>query len=129
MSEIQITTQLAENALQSLKEALDIQNPSKLERDGTIQRFEYCYEVIWKLARRTLKENEIEAEVPKIIFRELGKLGWIDNVEDWLAFQKSRNETSHEYGEKLAIKSYNLSKIFLPMAQNLLHILKSKVNA
>ncbi len=129
MSETQITTQSAENALQSLQEALAIKNPSKLERDGTIQRFEYCYELTWKLARRVLKENEVEADVPKTIFREMGRLGWINNVEDWLAFQKSRNETSHEYGEKLAIKSYHLSKIFLPMAVDLIVVLKSKANA
>lgn len=124
----QLSTQLAQMALKNLKDALSIAAPTPLERDGTIQRFEYSYEMTWKLARRILKENEIEAEIPKAVFRELGRIGWIDNVEDWLEFQKSRNETSHEYGEKLARKSYLLAQRFLPLAENLIQVLKQKAN-
>ena len=125
-SDSSISTQPTRDALNNLKEALAITKPSDLERDGTIQRFEYCYELMWKLAQRILKSNEINAEAPKSVFRELGRLGWINNVEDWIDFQKVRNETSHEYGEKLAIKSYALAKIFLPLAEQLFDILKEK---
>ncbi len=128
MLESQVTSQVAETALKNLKDALSISNPTALERDGTVQRFEYSYELIWKLARRVLKENEIEADVPKAVFRELGRINWIDNVESWIEFQTSRNETSHEYGERLAQKSYALAKIFLPLAESLLIVLKSKIN-
>lgn len=121
-----ISTKAAEDALRNLSEALRIANPSDLERDGTIQRFEHCYEIMWKLARRILKQNEIEAEIPREVFRQLGRVGWIHNVEEWIAFQKSRNETSHYYGEKLAQKSYELSKVFLPLAKDLLTVFKSK---
>lgn len=115
-----------ENALQNLTEALSIAEPSNLERDGCIQRFEYCYELLWKLAQRSLKDQEIIAETPKIIFRELGRVGWINNVEAWLDFQRIRNETSHEYGEQLAKKSYALAKDFLPLANKLFSILKAQ---
>ncbi len=115
-----------EDALKNLREALQIKNPSKLERDGTVQRFEYSYELVWKLASRILKENEVNAEVPKSVFRELGRLAWIDNVETWIDFQKSRNETSHEYGETLAQKSYQLADKFLPIAEKLIVILRQK---
>ncbi|MGZ3794374.1 MAG: nucleotidyltransferase substrate binding protein, partial [Bdellovibrio sp.] len=37
-----------QKALKNLKEALAIKNPTELERDGTVQRFEYSYELIWK---------------------------------------------------------------------------------
>lgn len=116
------------DALANLQEALSKSNPSDLERDGTIQRFEYSYELIWKLAQRILKDNEVQAETPKNVFRELGRLGWIDNVEAWIDFQKSRNETSHEYGEVLARKSYSLAKKFLPLAKSLFDVLKKKSN-
>lgn len=69
------------DALKNLSEALDIQNPSDLERDGCIQRFEYSYEIIWKLAQKVLKDYEIHAETPRAVFRDLGKIGWINNVE------------------------------------------------
>ncbi len=117
-----------EDALSNLEAALKILNPTDLERDGTIQRFEYSYEIIWKLAQRILKDNEILAETPKMVFKELGQLGWINNVEDWLEFQKIRNLTSHEYGKVLAEKSYALAKIFYPLANSLFNILKNKAN-
>ncbi|MCB0368611.1 MAG: HI0074 family nucleotidyltransferase substrate-binding subunit [Bdellovibrionales bacterium] len=115
-----------QDALNNLKEALSITTPTDLERDGTIQRFEYCYELMWKLAQKVLKDNEVRAETPKAVFRELGRLGWISNVEDWLNFQKMRNETSHEYGEKLARKSYELAQKFLPIATQLFTDLMDK---
>jgi len=91
-----------------------------------VQRFEYCYEIIWKLAQRVLKEQGIKAEYPKIVFRELGRLGWINNVEAWIEFQSSRNDSSHEYGIKYALVSYKLAKVFLPLATQLFNILKEK---
>jgi nucleotidyltransferase substrate binding protein (TIGR01987 family) len=118
--------QPTQDALKNLEQALLISQPTDLERDGTIQRFEYCYEIIWKAAQRILKENEVQAETPKAVFREMGRLGWIQNVEDWLAFQKTRNETSHEYGLKLALNSYALAKKFLPLAQGLFKVLLEK---
>lgn len=118
----------SKEALAHLELALSIKKPSDLERDGTIQRFEYCYELMWKLAQRTLKNYEVEAESPKATFREMGRLGWVSSVEAWLEFQKSRNETSHEYGEKLAKKSYELAKVFLPLAKELFSILQKKIN-
>lgn len=127
MTDTKINYQVTQTALNNLDQALQIINPTDLERDGTIQRFEYCYELCWKLAQRVLKENDIEAEVPKVVFRELGRIGWIDNVEDWLEFQKSRNETSHEYGEPLAVKSYMLAKQFYPLAKQLIEVLKNKI--
>ena len=116
------------DALNNLRVALKVSQPSELERDGTIQRFEYSYELMWKLARRILKDNEIRVETPKAVFRELGKIGWIDNVETWIDFQKSRNETSHEYGETLAKHSYALAKSFITIADQLFSILEKRAS-
>jgi nucleotidyltransferase substrate binding protein (TIGR01987 family) len=129
VNELQLaSTEPTELALKNLKEALAVLTPTELERDGTIQRFEYSYEIVWKLAQRILKDNEIVADTPKAVFRELGRIGWINNVEQWFEFQKSRNETSHEYGKALAIKSYEISKVFLPLAYKLFEVLKVKAN-
>lgn len=126
MNETLVSCELAETALRNLRSALLIKSPSELERDGTIQRFEYCYEIIWKLGSRVLKENAIRAEVPKSVFRELGRIGWINNVEEWIDFQKSRSDTSHEYGNKFAERSYLLAQRFLPLAESLLRVLSEK---
>jgi nucleotidyltransferase substrate binding protein (TIGR01987 family) len=124
-----VSLQPASEALKNLDEALSIKSPTKLERDGIVQRFEIAYEQTWKAAQRILRENEIVVETPKDVFRELGRIGWINNVEAWIEFQKSRNETSHEYGEKLAQKSHELAKVFLPIGQRLLNTLKDKSRA
>lgn len=116
----------AKDALGNLREALLIKSPTDLERDGTVQRFEYCYELLWKLAQKVLLTHEVKAEYPKTVFRELGRLGWITNLEDWLEFQKSRNDTSHEYGLQHAKSSYKLAQVFLPMATELFNILQEK---
>ncbi|MFZ4405148.1 MAG: nucleotidyltransferase substrate binding protein, partial [Pseudobdellovibrionaceae bacterium] len=79
------------DALKNLESALKILSPSDLERDGTVQRFKYSYEALWKLAQKVLQDHEVKVEYPKAVFRELGRLGWIDNVEEWLEFQQARN--------------------------------------
>ncbi len=120
------STSPASDALKNLKDALDLKKASALEKDGTVQRFEYSYEMIWKLGQRVLKDNEVFAESPKTVFKELGRLGWIENVEDWIEFQRSRNETNHEYGAALAKKSLKLARRFYPLAKQLLKILLEK---
>ena len=127
-TDMSLSFQPTQDALKNLEEALNIQSPSDLERDGTVQRFEYSYEALWKLAQKVLQEHEVRAEFPKAVFRELGRLGWINNVEEWLEFQQARNDSSLEYGIKYATTSYKLAKVFLPLAQQLFTELKLRNN-
>lgn len=126
-TKIQISLDPFEKALLSLQEALSQSTFNKLERDGVIQRFEYSYELSWKSAKRVMEIEGISIDTPKSVFRELGRLGWTANVEAWMEFHKSRNLTSHEYGEKLAENSFLLAKQFLPLALELLTTLKNKI--
>lgn len=45
---------LAQRALVSFQELVVIPQPSKIERDAAIQRFEYTCEAVWKAAQRYL---------------------------------------------------------------------------
>jgi len=89
-------------ALESLTKILK-EKKSDIVRDATIQRFEYTFELSWKLLRRYLEseQNTIEASI-KNVFREAGKLGLIDNVENWFEYLEARNLTSHTYNESTA---------------------------
>ena len=48
----------ATRANAALSAALLVSSPSDLERDGTIQRFEFTYEAVWKLGQTYLETQE-----------------------------------------------------------------------
>ena len=57
-----------EQALKTFKEAL-LENPSQLERDGAIQRFEYCFDLAWKTSKRCLeKRGLMDLNSPRSVF-------------------------------------------------------------
>jgi nucleotidyltransferase substrate binding protein (TIGR01987 family) len=50
-----------EQALSQLKSAVAQEPANDLERDGVIQRFEYTIELLWKVAKKVLEENGVQA--------------------------------------------------------------------
>ena len=83
-----------ENALESERESL-----SELEQEGVIQRFEYTYELAWKLLRDRLKFDGIAlpAETPRHVIKAAFTAKLIDDGDAWVDMMNSRNEMSHEY--------------------------------
>lgn len=89
-------------ALKTLDKAMIKPPANDLERDGIIQRFEYCVEISWKSAKKVLEYHEQFADTPRNIIRELAKINWIDNPDEWIDFLEARNKTSHLYHEEVA---------------------------
>jgi nucleotidyltransferase substrate binding protein (TIGR01987 family) len=113
-----------EKALASLKKALE-QPKDEFTRDATIQRFEYSFELSWKILRRYFSyEQNLDESNIKNLFREAGRASLIANVENWFEYHKARNLTSHTYNENTANEAYNAAKKFLPDAEHLLLNLK-----
>ncbi len=57
-----------EQALSTFKVAL-LSQPSELERDGAIQRFEYCFDLSWKTLKRFLeKRGLMDLNSPRSVF-------------------------------------------------------------
>lgn len=117
-----------DKALLTLREGLTKTQLSQLEKDGVIQRFEYSFELLWKTAKRVLESQGLSIDTPKNVIRELGRIGWINDVETWLEFLRARHKTSHEYGEKLAASVFLAAQNFLPLAEQLVTTLKTKAN-
>lgn len=114
-----ILTPLAK-ALASLEEGLALPK-SDITRDACIQRFEYSFELSWKLLKRYVSENASLKETSiKGVFREAGKLNLIDNVEAWFGYLQARNLTSHTYNEETADETYIAAQSFLKDAKSLL---------
>jgi nucleotidyltransferase substrate binding protein (TIGR01987 family) len=118
-----------EKALRSLEGALK-QVKNEFTRDATIQRFEYSFELCWKMLKRYLnQETGITEHNIKNILREGGRLELIDRVEPWFVYLKARNSTSHTYNEDVAEETYLIAKQFLPDAFSLLENLKKNENS
>jgi nucleotidyltransferase substrate binding protein (TIGR01987 family) len=93
-------------SLDRLGEALTIAEDEPLAVDGTIQRFEFTFELFWKAVRRLLAGQGIEANSPKAVLQQAYRQGWLDDEERWLDVLKDRNLTSHTYREPLALVIY-----------------------
>lgn len=108
-----------QKALDSLTRILK-EPKNEIVRDATIQRFEYTFELAWKLLKRYLEsQNKIIEVSIKNIFRESGKLGLVDKVEDWFAYLEARNLTSHTYQESTAEEVYDTAIRFEKSARYL----------
>lgn len=99
------------DALERLHEALSI-NPSQgsIVVDGTIQRFEFSFELAWKLAKSLLEYQGIEATTPRAVIKEAFKAKMIADGDGWIDMLEDRNKTSHIYDEFQAMNIYNKIK-------------------
>lgn len=93
-------------SLDRLVEALRVGAEEPLAIDGTIQRFEFTFELFWKTLRRLLAEQGIEANSPKAVLQQAYRLGWLSDEQQWLDILKDRNLTLHTYREPLALEIY-----------------------
>ena len=97
-------------ALNRLNEAIEESKNntrSTTLKDGVIQRFEFCYEICWKVMKMYLENEGIdEAKSPRSTFREAFRIELIDDGEAWIDMLKDRNLTSHVYDEEVAIEIY-----------------------
>ncbi len=105
MERLEQRIEIAKKALGSLHEALQLPF-SKIVRDAAIQRFEFSFEAIWKLAQLYLRTKEgLEFNSPKSVFRGCFQVGLIEDEEKTalaLEMADDRNLTVHAYNEKLA---------------------------
>ncbi len=122
-------------AIASLDESVNYSNnlPEGIDagivRDSVIQRFEYTYELSWKLLQRWLKVNvspeDAEPRTKKDLFRLAAKKKMINNVEDWFEFAEARNAVTHTCNESKAEYVYEVALKFLPASKALYQELES----
>jgi nucleotidyltransferase substrate binding protein (TIGR01987 family) len=121
-------------ALASLKRALDraLGAPEDEElRDAVIQRFEYTYELCWKMLKRHLEQVVPDASrMDGLSFRELlregAERGLINEIEPWLEYRHQRNQTSHAYNSATADKVFQTAIGFRSAAAALLDELERR---
>ena len=80
--------------------------------DGTIQRFEFCFELAWKLMKAVLQYKGIEVNSPRAAIKEAYRNNIIQDGDGWIKMLDDRNLTSHTYDEELAKEIYKKIKQF-----------------
>ena len=82
------------NVLNSLEKALK-ENKTEYVRDTTIQRFEFTFELSWKILKKYfLANNNVQIDSVKNLIREAGKQNLIESVENWFSYLDARNKTT-----------------------------------
>jgi len=81
-------------------------NADDMYLDATIQRFEFCFELAWKLMKAVLEYDGIEVNSPRSCIRESWKQGLIPDAQEWLEMMEKRNLSSHTYNENTAREIY-----------------------
>lgn len=121
-------------AIESLKRALDRSeaDPEDEElRDAVIQRFEYTFELCWKMLKRRLEMDLPSREaVDRLSYRELVRAGveygLLDDPTAWFVYRDLRHLTAHTYDEAVASKVRSQTPRFARDAERLLEALRCR---
>jgi nucleotidyltransferase substrate binding protein (TIGR01987 family) len=77
---------------------------SELEMEGLIQRFEYTFELAWKVLQDILKDKGYEDITgPNPVLKKSFEDGFITDHDAWRRMARARNTTSHTYNEGEAL--------------------------
>ncbi|MDQ6989561.1 MAG: nucleotidyltransferase substrate binding protein [Mariprofundaceae bacterium] len=121
-------------ALNSLQMGLERAEGDKADdmlRDSVIQRFEYTYELSWKMLKRRLQHDVASPEhLAAMSFRELmregAERGLIADPQVWFLYRQKRNLTSFTYDADVAQDVYQAALRFAQDAQLLLDALQRR---
>lgn len=69
----------------------------ELKIDGTIKRFELCFELSWKLIKAYLEDKGIICNSPRECFKHAKLNALIEDEEIWMAMIEDRNFLVHTY--------------------------------
>jgi nucleotidyltransferase substrate binding protein (TIGR01987 family) len=103
-----------EKALASLARALQRAQglPADEElRDASIQRFEYSFELAWKMLKRRLEmdvpsTDAVDALSYRAMIRLAAERGLLADPQAWFDYRDQRNLTSHTYDVVVAQQVY-----------------------
>ena len=119
-------------ALALLREAM-ANGPSalnQLEKEGVIQRFEYCFELAWKTVKDYMEANGIVFAVvmPRQVLKEAYAAKVIEEGQVWIAMLDHRNLLSHTYNPAVFEEAVEaIHRQYLPAMEQLFSVLQQQV--
>jgi len=122
------------NALASLERGLARRRTNLADeevRDACIQRFEYCFELSWKMLKRQIEAEigntaEVDGYSKRTLFRVAAERGLISSPEPWFVYLVQRNKTSHAYDVRVATEVAAVLEEFALDAQSVLTLLEGR---
>ena len=88
-----------EKSFFQLQRALQIENPSDVERAGLIQFFEMTFELAWKTLKDYLESLGFQVNSPRDVFKQAYQSKIISAGHVWMDALDDRNLTAHTYDE------------------------------
>lgn len=90
------------NLLQSVINERTIYELSDLEKEGLVQRFEYTFELAWKLLKDYLEFSGVNLEMltPRYVIKQAFAAKLIDDGQAWINMLDHRNIMSHAYNQE-----------------------------
>lgn len=102
----------------------------ELQREGLIQRFEYCYELFINTLRDLmLFQGAVKEELNgnRAVLAEALEKGYISEHDLWREMLLARNDTSHSYNHEIAVEvTRKIHKVFYPLMKKLFATLKTE---
>ncbi|MEK7692007.1 MAG: HI0074 family nucleotidyltransferase substrate-binding subunit [Bdellovibrionota bacterium] len=118
------------SSLARLNEALN-QSPSQnpLALDGTIQRFEFSFDLGWKTIKRFLEFEGIQEKNPREVLAAAFQQGWLNPEGDsfWYGMIEDRSRTSHTYNLTTAEQVYARIPDYLKAFERVRDFLSSQI--
>jgi nucleotidyltransferase substrate binding protein (TIGR01987 family) len=117
-----------------LKEALEekpMNEYSRLEQEGIIQRFEYTFELAWKTIKDKLFYEGYDEKTPRAVIRRAFEVEFIseEDTEIWLDSLNKRNILSHTYNEDAAREALEaILDNYYPVIKKVYQNLKAEIN-
>lgn len=116
-----------EKSLTRLKEVLK-EKKTVIIRDSTIQRFEFSFELFWKVLKKILLYEGEESTTPRDTIAKAYRYSLINDEDLWIEMMNDRNKTSHMYDESSAELIYHKIAQYTPLMLNTFFKLKERIN-
>lgn len=124
-----------QKSISSLEDALNEYQKDKSNSfvfNSCIQRFEYTYELSWKMLKRYLETTAAsQQDIEEMSFPSLIRTGFEKGLlkngwPEWGAYREARGATSHSYNQEKAKQVFSIIPDFLEEARTLLNHLKNR---
>lgn len=111
------------NALNWLKQTVNRTDLDFMQQAGSIQFFEMCCELAWKLMKDYLEEQGFtDVASPRATIKQAFNARLIDDGHSWLQLLADRNLSTHVYDEETADRIYQkVSDKYYPLFDQLYH--------